>query len=436
MFEGLLTGKTTSGQPTILAKMGNYVKDAFTNPGATSKPLFNELGGNAVVHPIQTLNTIVSNAKQGIDASLENLGQSGMDLIAPGQSASQKTASVLNFLTSAASTLFLPVSETFNIASQLPVIKPAADATGLIFNATGKVGGFAADKLLSALPISATAKSNLASAVHSVGTLAGQIILGGHIYGAVTGLADAKGGITPEQEQTIVTDAEDKAQQLNKASMPDTPKATAAPEKTAAPTEAEAPAATEKTPEVTPIEGTGQTKTSGLAQGVESKAVEEKLTRGFGDLPEYKTVNMKDQAAKAVDLVSSDYDTAKNIAMGKQAPPEGVLPESVFVAVENKALEDGDVSTLRDLATQSSLTSEATTMGQRIRTLAERDDASPVEAIKGVQDAREQAALKKLGKAGDLEKAKGDIADQIKGEIKKAAPKLQDWKSFVDSIKC
>jgi hypothetical protein len=446
LFDGLLTGKSQSGQPTVLSKIGSYVKDAFTNPGATSKPLFNELGGNAVVHPIQTLNTIVNNAKQGADATISNLAHSATQVVSDftpstNHSASEKTSDVLNLLTSSAATLFFPASETFNILSQLPVVKPAADATGLIFNKTGQVGGFVADKLLSALPISQTAKNNLANAVHSVGTLAGQIIIGGHIYGAITGAMDAKGEITPEQEDKIVADANDKAQQMNNASMPETPKAPAsaapAPKAEVAPVE-KAPAETvpEKTPEVTPVEGSGETKTSALAQGVQEKAVEAKLTRGFSDLPEYKTVSMKDQASKAVDLLTNNYDQAKRIAMGQEAPPDGVLPESVFVAVENKAIQDNDVSTLRDLATQSSLTTEATTMGQRIRTLAERDDASPTEAIKGIQTAREKAATEKLGKGGNLETEKGKIADDIKGEIKKAAPKIQDWKSFVDSIKC
>jgi hypothetical protein len=435
LFSGLLTGKTTSGQPTLLAKAGNYVKNAFTNPGATSLPLFKELGGDAIVHPIQTLNSIVDNAKQGIDTTLQNLASTAKTVVGPNQSASQRTASVLNFLTSAASTLFTPVSEIFNIASQLPIIKPAADATGLIFNKTGQVGGFAADKLLAALPISQGAKDNLATAVHNVGTLAGQIILGGHIYGAITGLADAKGELLPEQEKIIVADANDKAQQLNKASMPNSPKAPA-PEK-AAPAESTAQTpAPEKTPEVAPIEGTGQTKTSSLAQGVEAKAIEDKLTRGFSDLPQYKTVSMKDQAAKAVDLITNNYDQAKRIAMGQEKAPEGVLPESVFVAVEDKALKEGDVNTLRDLATQSSLTSEATTMGQRIRTLAERDEASPTEAITRVQSAREKAAQAKLGKGDTLEKAKGRISEDIKGEIRKAAPKKEDWSSFVKSIQC
>jgi hypothetical protein len=513
MFNGLLTGKTTSGQPTILSKIGNYVKDAFTNPGATSKPLFNALGGNAVVHPIITLNTIVNNAKQGADSTLQNLASSAKSVVSGGQSASQKTASVLNFLTSAASTLFFPVSETFNIASQLPVIKPAADATGLIFTKTGQVGGFAADKLLSALPISSTAKANLATAVQNVGTLAGQVILGGHIYGAITGAMDAKGEITPEHEQQIVADANDKAEQLNKASMPDTPKAPAPvespapkaeapakktteaapvePQKTSslpswAPPEAKAlesetakpsngpapladavsarPGDTPAVPSKTmpagalrPIEGIGDTKTRGLSEGVldkaisntpsrlpdfapdeakvlEQKQVATKLADTFGDLPQYKQMDVADQGARAIKLFEEDPESARQIAYGAKAPPKGLTPEAVFIAVEQDAQERGDGQTLRELA-NSRLTSEATTMGQRLRMLAERNPENPTDAVRSVQEAREKAAEAQNG-GKNINVVKDKVTDDITKEITKASAKPRDWASFVQSITC
>ncbi len=176
---------------------------------------------------------------------------------------------------------------------------------------------------------------------------------------------------------------------------------------------------------VTPISGTGETKVRGLAQGVEEKAVESKLTSSLGDLPEYKVVNMKDQALKATDILNKDYEQAKRIATGKELPPEGVLPESVYVAVENRALKEGDVQTIKDLATNSSLTTEATTMGQRIRTLAERNPDSPVSAIRDISEIRKVKAEKNLGV----------IKNQIKSAITKGQTK-QTWSEFVDSIVC
>lgn len=175
------------------------------------------------------------------------------------------------------------------------------------------------------------------------------------------------------------------------------------------------------------------TKTRGLSLGVQEKAIENKLTDSFGDLPEYQTVNMKDQASQAQKLIADDYDKARRIAMGQELPPEGLLPESVFVAVENKAIKDGDIATLRDLATSSSLASEATVMGQRIRTLAERNPESAVSGIRAVAQAREKAALKKVKNIG---KEKKSIAKAIKSDILKKTPSKQTWGDFIASIQC
>ena len=182
-----------------------------------------------------------------------------------------------------------------------------------------------------------------------------------------------------------------------------------------------------------PTEGTGMPKPRGLSVGVEQNAVERKLTQGFGDLPEYKTVNMADQAAKATNLLATDAERAKNIAMGLEQPPSGVLPESVYIAVENKATLAGDTETLRDLATKSSLPEQATTMGQRIRTLGERDDLSPVSKIKEVQTSRTEASAKKLG--SKAAKTKVDIVNGIKSEIQKVSSKMT-WEDFAKSITC
>ncbi len=188
-------------------------------------------------------------------------------------------------------------------------------------------------------------------------------------------------------------------------------------------------------PVTEPIKGTGKTKKRGLSKGVESKAIENKLTEGFGDLPKYEEVNMKDQASKAASIIKNDIEQAKRIAMGEEPAPNGVIPEALFVAVENEAIRTGDVSLLRDLATRSKLTTEATTMGQRIRTLAERDPESPTGAIKDVLATREKIAQDKLGHK-KLETEKKKVVKRIKEELKQTEPKLSDWESFIKSLEC
>lgn len=189
-----------------------------------------------------------------------------------------------------------------------------------------------------------------------------------------------------------------------------------------------------------PIQGTGDKAVRGLALSVENMAVEKGLLDRMSDLPEYKTVNMKDQAEKAQEIISKNPEKARKIAMGEERPPEGVLPEAVFVAVEKAAIEAGDVETLTQLARNSGLTAEATTMGQRLRTLAERDPESPVGAFESVIRAREQALEKRLAarKNGPktVKAAKEKIVKEIKESIQKKSATKQDWGSFIDSLEC
>ncbi len=181
-----------------------------------------------------------------------------------------------------------------------------------------------------------------------------------------------------------------------------------------------------------PIEGTGETKTRGLATSVEQRAIAKDVTDYLGDLPEYRTVNMADQAAQASQLLAENPDLARQIALGDAPAPHGLIPEAVFKVVERKALEEGDVATLRDLAS-GGLTTEATTMGQRIAALADRDPESPVTAIQQVADAR-------AAHLGDLTDATAKVMKEIEKTVNKAngnrADMLKTLSDFVDGLRC
>ena len=179
------------------------------------------------------------------------------------------------------------------------------------------------------------------------------------------------------------------------------------------------------------VESQGPMHTRGLSAGVEQKAIEHKLTKSLGDLPEYKQVNMKDQAKFSSELLALDPNKAIKIALGRVEPPSHILPESVFTAVENRALEQGDIGLIKQLA-HSSRATQATVMGQRIRALAERNPDSAVGAIRQVASKRARAAEKKLGKSVD--EALKETAGKIKAEIKK--PTRQDWESFIKELRC
>lgn len=178
----------------------------------------------------------------------------------------------------------------------------------------------------------------------------------------------------------------------------------------------------------------GEKAQSTLAAKVEARAIEEGLTSGFGRLPEYRRVNMKEQAQFAADIINADPQRALNMAMGRERVPDHVIPEAIFTAVENRAVKMKDVETLRALASDSPMSLEATAMGQRIRALGERVADSPVKIIQEIRNVRE-AAIEKRSK-GKIEATKKAIASDIKVEIKKAASKRPTWEEFIKEVQC
>src|SRR3990167_6422712 len=178
--------------------------------------------------------------------------------------------------------------------------------------------------------------------------------------------------------------------------------------------------------------GTGETKTSKLALGIEQNAIETGLVDKFSNLPEYQTVNLKQQAQFAVDLIKESVEKAMRVAMGEELPPRGILPEMVLDAVERVALKNGDIATLLQLS-RSKLTSEATAMGQRIRALGERDQNSPVKIMQDVKTAREKSVENRTGEK--IAQTKKKVIDDINAEMKKAVSKRPTWEDFVSEIK-
>ena len=156
---------------------------------------------------------------------------------------------------------------------------------------------------------------------------------------------------------------------------------------------------------------------------------------GFADLPQYLTKNMAEESQKALNLISDNYGLAKDIAMGRENAPKGMMPESVFIAVENKALAEGDAKTLRELASQSELIAEATSMGQRIRMLGERDPYSAIKKMTDVIRERKKAVEKRL-KGKSANKAKEEIKQDLKKRLDKAKPTVRSWASLIDQITC
>jgi len=169
-------------------------------------------------------------------------------------------------------------------------------------------------------------------------------------------------------------------------------------------------------------------KKSKLGLRVKEEAVKEGLVKQMRGLPEYETMNMKEQAQLASNLINSDFEKAKRVAMGQEILEGKLLPESIFIAMKNWAKQNKDVALIRQLA-KSHTVEQTTFMGQRIRALGETDPNDPVKIIREIGEARAKKA--KITKRELSEEER-----KIQAEIKRVRKTEQDLEDFINSIVC
>lgn len=175
----------------------------------------------------------------------------------------------------------------------------------------------------------------------------------------------------------------------------------------------------------------GELKTSGNAARIEQRSLEKKLTEKMGDLPQYKSIDMKEQAKEAVDLINTDRQKAIDIIEGKANAPGNLKAQSVHQALEDLAVREGDGELLTKLA-KSHVNTELSESAQNLRIAAERDPHSAVEQIRQIKDARVKAAEKRSKTT--VSKATTDIKKKVEAATPKATK--QDWNSFVKELTC
>lgn len=193
---------------------------------------------------------------------------------------------------------------------------------------------------------------------------------------------------------------------------------------------------TEKVPVETPVTApkpVGDT-TSGNAARIEAAALEKKLTDKMGDLPQYKSINMKEQATQAIDLVKNDRQKAVDIINGKANPPDGLHPQSVHQALEDVAVREGNGELLTQLA-KSHINTELSEGAQRLRIAAERDPHSAVEHIRQINERLQARADKRLKKSGTtVEKETKKAVSEVKKTTRVTSKK--DLHDFIKKLEC
>lgn len=166
---------------------------------------------------------------------------------------------------------------------------------------------------------------------------------------------------------------------------------------------------------------------SKVATSIKTKALEQGIEDSFGDIAQYTKVTIKEQAQRVSDLISENPTKAREIVLGNEPLPEGILGGTMIKAMEDLAMDTKDVQLLIDIA-KSPLTAETSVHAQEMRMLAERNPDSAVANIQQVQKMR-QERVKRLGVK------KETVIKDIKESIKKAHTK-ESWGDFISSIEC
>lgn len=155
---------------------------------------------------------------------------------------------------------------------------------------------------------------------------------------------------------------------------------------------------TEAIPE--PAPEAAETGTPRLAERTLTDAVEAKLAKDYGDLPSYEKMNKREQADRATGIIKADYEQAKRMAMGAEAPPEGLRPASIYEAVKIEALRRGEGETLRRLAFESTVPMRLVELGQEISAAGLDTMLDPVRAMQDIAKVRAERG-QRIGKTAD-----------------------------------
>lgn len=166
----------------------------------------------------------------------------------------------------------------------------------------------------------------------------------------------------------------------------------------------------------TPLQeiGEGEEKPRGTSLNVMAQAIEDELVREheslYDELPQYRAMNMKEQAEKAATLIEDDLEKAKRVAFYKEPAPPDLYPENVFTGLRVFATANADIDLLMDLALNEDVVREHTVMGKRIKSLdTDQDYADPIRAIREVVEARKENMARKGKDVSALEAKLRDL---------------------------
>lgn len=164
----------------------------------------------------------------------------------------------------------------------------------------------------------------------------------------------------------------------------------------------------------------------------------------------HNTLNLQQDAQKAVDFMTSDPKGAIRAALGLDATPEGITQNALGLAVAFKARDEGNYQLYEQ--TLNKVMRQSSRFGQEIVTLRGKfSDDTPENYIKQIVDQRigklsdtlltgeEKAALKesKAKSPADIVNKKiSEQADELAKTVKDTQGKIKMAQDIIDSLRC
>lgn len=422
IYSQYLADKKAQQGPSLISKVFSGIKD-YANESANTATNFLD----AVKSPWKTIQKTPSLFTEPLMAAEQKAGEGlatitnnyGMDKT----SIPEKIAGTAKLITGLAESAFSPVTGLFHLADSTPGLKQVADTINIPFTAAGFAGSWGTGKVIDWIPdsiVSKESKDIIKQPLQEAGSLASQIFIGGKIMKGIEEKISKRETITPESTKKLVDTV--KTEIKNNPKIIEKPKVSVY---------------EQYKNDVQKISENRNLKTEILGENkvintrakiLEESAIERKLTEGFKELQTHTQMNMAEQARLASDFIQSDLKKAKEIALGNSPSINGVLPESIYTALEIKAIRDGDVGLIKELV-QSKL---PTYSGQALKALDSVDPNSPVKIMRDITKAREETVKKRTGK--DVAEEKVKVVKEIKEKIPKV--KKQTWDQFLEEIKC
>jgi hypothetical protein len=169
---------------------------------------------------------------------------------------------------------------------------------------------------------------------------------------------------------------------------------------------------------------------------VKVSRLEARVKKALGDLSEeqrkemglatFNEMNKKENIKKASKYVSENPEDALRVLEGKIDAPEGILRNSILIAMQNLNTKDLDIAT-RLASLQS------TRAGQEISVLTEVNKNLPVNILSDIIKVRTKAVEKRFGGRSANKIVKSKVKS---GKSMIKAPKVAEWSDIMKGVRC